>query len=334
MTPDPQALRSAAFGLLLHEQGHGNSEATAGMEGIEIVRTSLAALPPIPTDVPVLSSMRELRTDAGLRIDVPRAEASPERGYAIRLEPDGRRLLFACSPAVSFANVWLHFTRYLVRRIMVARGALLLHGNLMEAEGRCVAVLGTSGAGKSSLSVALLRAGARPLADDVVRPVRLDGGWAAWPGFTDILIEEETIGALGVDPDACAPFWKEQGPQLQKFAIVADHGDGAAPTRPVPLAGIFVLQPRGGVETPRLRRIKGSAAFAGLAPHAGLDEKDPHRAARTRRLLQLAGEVPVWLVERPDDTGALGETARAILAAALLLTPEVARSPAPATDDD
>jgi hypothetical protein len=322
---------------MLHRDGDEAGASAAGMERIAIVQTSLADLPPIPAEVPVVSFMREVWTDAGLRIDVLRAEGSPERGYATRLEPDGQRLLFACNPAVSFADIWLHFTRYLVRRLLVARGALLLHGNLMQADGRCVALLGPSGAGKSSLSVALLRAGARPLADDVVRPVSRDGGWAAWPGFTEILIEEEAMGALGVDPAACAPFWKEAGTQLQKFAIVADHGDGAAPTGPVPLAGIFVLQPRGGVETPRLRHMKGVAAFASLAPHAGLNEPGPHRAARTRGLLDLAGAVPVWLVDRPNDVGALGATASAILTAArpgassLGVRPEEARSPAPAT---
>lgn len=306
---------SIAYGLVLHGGSADTAAWSEALERIQIVPETFEALPPLSSDLPLVSFMREARTGAGLRIDLPRARGARERGYAVLLEPDGRRLRLARNPTASPRDVWHHLTRYLVRRLLAHRGALVLHGNLAARDGRSIAVLGRSGDGKSSLSVALLRAGAMPLADDVVRPARLDRGWGAWPGFGEILVEEETAARLGLDPGACAAFWEDPLTEERKVSF-QPPGPAPAPAVPVPLAGIFALKPRGGADAPRLARLRGIDAVGVLACHAGSGGIGASHARRTRELLDLAGSVPVWGVERPDDLGALDATAHAILAAA------------------
>lgn len=115
--------------------------------------------------------------------------ADPLRGYLIagpqygahRLSPDG--CLLSCDPEGTDEARW---QRLLIAQVLpfaaVLRGLEAFHASAVLKDGRAVAFVGRSGAGKSSLALELCRHGATLIADDVLALEILEQRLMAHPG--------------------------------------------------------------------------------------------------------------------------------------------------------
>ncbi len=132
----------------------------------------------------LISDQRELDGSVNFRI-----EADGEAGYLIwgptyganLLSGDGLRVL--CQAGSGGTDAW---QRLLIAQVLpfaaVLRGLEVLHASAVVVDQTAVAFLGPSGAGKTSLALALCRRGADFLADDVLALEKADGELVGHPG--------------------------------------------------------------------------------------------------------------------------------------------------------
>lgn len=136
------------------------------------------------------------RSTAGFRI------AGPRYGAAI-VSADGTSV--RGSPGAGGLREW---QRLLIAQVLpfaaVLRGLEVLHASAVVFGGEAVAILGPSGAGKTSLALALSRLGAGFLADDVLALSREDGRLMGHPGPAIAGVHNEEAERLrrcdGLDP--------------------------------------------------------------------------------------------------------------------------------------
>lgn len=275
----------------------------------------LAQLPALPDSIAPRNFQRTGDIAGGWQVDMLDGPPGSEtRVWSVLFDPSSERLHLSEVEAPRAAAAWTFFSRVTVRYLLARLGATILHGNLARTPAGAVALLGDSGAGKSSLAVALMRAGAPPLADDIVRPVRLDAGWHAWPGHHEILAEPETLARLDIDSEAWPRLWDARIPGLDgKHVLTAP---GPHDPAPVPLAGMVVLDPRrSDMAVPTLDRLPPAAALAALLPHGHWQAEGPDRDTRLAEIATLAAALPVWRLSRPDRIADLGAAAELILSA-------------------
>ena len=187
--------------------------------------------------------------------------------------------------------------------LLFERGGTILHASGAAVDGHGVAFVGPQDAGKSSLVTAMCQRGHRFLTDDVLTVVETDGVWRAVPSFPRISLAPETCEALDVDrPKVAAVDGTSFGPWFD----VEDQFEHD----PVPVDVIYILEERGGVESPNSRTIKGQRSMERLIQHSvlspGLDLTDP-LSRQFRRCTDLCQSVPVKLLERPDGFGAMAD---------------------------
>jgi hypothetical protein len=214
-----------------------------------------------PADARALGVLRE-----GERV-VFAVESDPRAGYLLHGSGYGEHLLSAdglrlrCVPADLEDAAW---QRFLVAQVLpfaaVVNGLEVLHASAVELGGGAVALVGRSGAGKTSLALALCELGAGFLADDVLALELLGDGLLGHPGTPLAGVVDggrermvATGGAAGPVPLAAVLCLErdEHGPPVPSFEPIGD----AAPL----LSATFNLML---CDERRLRRLLEACALA------------------------------------------------------------------------
>ncbi|MGH2940410.1 MAG: hypothetical protein ACRDPE_20070 [Solirubrobacterales bacterium] len=191
-------------------------------------------------------------------------------------------------PGVGGVTAW---QRLLIAQVLpfaaVLRGLEVLHAGAVALDGGAVAIVGRSGAGKTSLAVALSRGRGAFLADDVLALERRDGVLLAHPGPPVAGVarpEAERLRRLGRF-DAGAILAEDEREAMMAVA------PRPAPT---PLRAILVLDRRpDGPGAPRFEAVVGGQEL--LAATFNLLLLDPERL---EGLLDVCALAAAGLVER------------------------------------
>jgi hypothetical protein len=205
------------------------------------------------------------------------------------LDPAAVRLL--CAPAEPSSLSW---QRVLLSRVLpvvaIARGYEALHGAAVQTPAGVVAIVGASGAGKSSLAAELLRRGHGLFGDDVLVVGRHGGGVAAFPGGAHLSLESGNAEGLDAEilGEVGGKLWALAGEPASEPAplaavVLLERGEGPVETRDLPpspltlapfMLGLPDEEGRDGerfalyadlVEAGRLLRLGGGAAAPELA---------------------------------------------------------------------
>ena len=172
------------------------------------------------------------------------------RGWGMfHISADGRHVV--CAPVRMAAWRW---QRYLVGQLLpfvsVLHGFEVFHASVVTRESRTLALIGASGAGKSSLATALLLRGWTLVADDVLVAEASPNGQVVAHVSTSLTnlrhdaarrltpAELRRLGrVLGEDDDSLRMLTPTTGGahRLTDLFVIgrADHGDPVAPLRPV-----------------------------------------------------------------------------------------------------
>ena len=166
-------------------------------------------------------------------------------------------------------------------------GLLCLHGSCVVMGGNAVAFLGGKHHGKSTLALALVRAGAHWVSDDLIAIAPGSNGHPAQvrPGIASARIWNDAAAELDI-----AGLGARLNPGIK--ATVSDFNPASVWTSQAPLAAVYLLDPQPAGTEPACTRspLGGAAALIALVNQTKLaDSLIGPRAAAGH--LRLAGEV-------------------------------------------
>ena len=303
----PYAARAFGLEIELSFEAPGLPRAGAGTPG-RPTTAELVAPEDIDRDWPADEATRVLEESFEPGEPARTIDAHPVAGYRLyaqhfglaRISLDGSRI--ACSPPDDEPWSW---QRFLVGRVLpwaaVLRGLEVLHASAVTIDGRAVAFVGPTGAGKTSLAIRLVARGHRFLTDDVLALERSGEGLVAHPGAGIAAVRPAEREAIAEST------WSGLGQELGhsgKTYLELPRADG-----PVPLGAVYFLRLGGDqaiepIAGPDPRLLLGNTFVLGV-----------QTAERLRNQLEvcahIAANVPLfWLRIAPDvGSAALAEAA-------------------------
>lgn len=222
---------------------------------------------------------------------------------------DGRRVMWTRGPNAAVLSVRSDVTGRVLATALHAAGVLCLHGSAVALGSGTAAFLAPKHHGKSTLALALARAGGRLVTDDVL-PVRLGEPPQAIPGVHQIKLWGDTAEHFGVARERVEP-----GEKHLLYDFPAERLMGA----PSPLAAIYLLAPvmTGDASAAAVRTRLGDVPSAlALVRHATLGPLfgGSEAAVLFDRATALARQVPVYRLDAAAGLERVPEVVDQVLA--------------------
>ena len=225
--------------------------------------------------------------------------------FAIRA--DGREILVEASDTAEDEQLAHLLEGAILGQAMRLAGAPLIHGSAVSADGRAVMLIGGSGAGKSSLSWALVQQGCHLVSDDLAACAISDDSVMVHPVRTRLRLWPDSAAGLSVKGDVASLLFPT-APEMGKLGLL----DPAVLAPAMPLHAIYQLRrSRTAGAVPGFEAMSPTAAIAQLGANL-YGHVAPARAARKLELATLsalASRVPVRLLTLPHGLDALPEMA-------------------------
>lgn len=205
-------------------------------------------------------------------------------GAEFELDPTYTRIMGHPCPGVSPERLRHLLIDQIVPRALAQQGDIVIHASAVRVDGGCLAFLGPSGVGKSTLAASFLAIGMEPFADDALKATCENAGVIAIPSYPGVRIwpaSERILRAqLRTSLASRADTVKRR---------YAPRGCVRQPD-PLKLLGVFVLDGGQGFAEraePKVRECTGSELMASLLRHTF--ELNPRsRLHRVRQLGSLA----------------------------------------------
>ena len=228
---------------------------------------------------------------------------------------EGRRVTIDPDPAATEAELRAYLLGTMFGALFQQRGLLALHASAVAAlpgeDGgdQAIAFVGESGAGKSTMAMALNARGHRLLCDDVT-VVRQDeaGLPLVWPGVRRLKLWSTSIEAGGGSTQGLEPVLSRE----DKFHVPSDH---VAAYRPFQLRALFLLATDEALKEVRIDRLRGAAAIQTLISHTFRGRIVPFMSASERHFracVALLDHMPVYRLLRPWGLGHIDDVCDAI----------------------
>ena len=198
------------------------------------------------------------------------------------------------------------------------RGTLCLHGCVMKMGEHAIAIVGESGAGKSTTAAALAKLGHAILSDDIAVLNECEQYWLVQPGYPRLRLWPDSINTLhGSEVGLTRIFSFSE----KRFINLNDNNSETTAwqfhNEPLPLAAIYILGERQpDLAIPNIEAIPSTNAVMTLmahraAKHLPLDKEK--QAQEFAGLSRVVMSVPVRKVIRSDSLEALPQVCDAIL---------------------
>ena len=193
------------------------------------------------------------------------------------------------------------------------RGIVCLHATTMVVNGHAISIVGAKGSGKSTTAASLFLQGCEILADDIAALSQSQGCFFVAPGLTQLRLLPQTVKALHLELSTLKSIWPQPLPLMtQKVYLGAKQENKTK----LPLAAIYILGPREKqLKQPRIEQLSATQGLFYLTKNTIrreiLDEEG--RVHEFQVLSELAQQVPIKQVQRPNDTQKIHEIATTIL---------------------
>ena len=247
--------------------------------------------------------VRELRgRDGSVLLSV---DADPVHGYLMRTPRDGRFLVsrtgleILCAPLARAAQSWTGLlVGQLLPLVATLRGLEVFHASAVEQDGGGLLFTAPPGAGKTSVALHLVLAGARLLTDDA----------ASIEAGRERLMVHPGAGAVGVRREEQRRLGRRERERLGTARQVAGKSLYRMKTArgPVPVSALFVIRRLdSSSREPIVRRLDPVDPFRLLASTFNLSVRTPERLQRQLDVCaRLADEVPVMALDAAPDVDA------------------------------
>jgi hypothetical protein len=238
-------------------------------------------------------------------------------GIEFLVASDGRHIWCEWSAAATLTDAAVYLRGPILGMVLRLKGHVGLHAGSV-AIGQCaVAISGPAGAGKSTMTAALVAHGYPLLADDVsaleVResavfvlpgPTRV----SLWPDAGRMLYGAATSLPRVTPADGLNPSWDKRYVDALEL--------GRFQSTPLPLAAIYVLGPREvQTEEPRIEALGPHEAFVELTEdtYVNYAMDDRMRAREFDVLGRIVRTIPVRKILRPADPASVPDVCRLLL---------------------
>lgn len=173
--------------------------------------------------------------------------------------------------------------------VLRLRGKICLHASSVAIEDRAIALLGVSGAGKSTTAAAFAQMGYRILSDDIVTLSDHENGFSVEPAYPRLRLWPESVSAIYGSSDAL-PLWTPTW--NKRFLSLAE--EGRFQVEALPLGAIYILsERREDHRAPLIEPVSAKAALMDLVANTyatNLLDKNM-RAREFETLTRLVGNV-------------------------------------------
>ncbi len=236
------------------------------------------------------------------------------------IDPTGSRIWVDWTDAVVLEEITALLVGSVLGSVLLLRGVTCLHASAVGIGPWAIALVGSSGAGKSTTTAGLIRMGCCPLTDDLVALEERGEDAASktylvQPGYPGLRLLPDATEVLCGSCDALRPIWRQSGDPPVKRYLDLLHGDATPPEYVPVLAAIYLLGPRTAVARPSILPLTGGAGLMSLLPHTHV-QPSPGKTGHARRVAwlgRLTATVPVRHVSRPDGLANLTTICSAIL---------------------
>ena len=230
------------------------------------------------------------------------------------VDAEQRRITWYARPHVREDAVRIDVLSRVLAVALHAQGHFCLHASAVQVDGRAIGFLAPKGTGKSTLAVALARAGAPLIADDALA-VRAGAPAHVLPGVRSVRLWNDSLRRLSLvaGGDAVATGAIEQ--QVQKHLLCA-LDERLLADAPAPLDALYLLRPAPPTAASAARvRVAPMHAAVLLAAQAKLGALAGGAIAGTvlSHAAAVAREVPVYALSIARDLARLDEAAHSII---------------------
>ncbi|MDQ6418877.1 aldolase [Paenibacillus sp. LHD-117] len=229
---------------------------------------------------------------------------------AIYMVEAGRRVVVTPEEGAELERIRLFLDGYCMAILLLQRRILPLHGSAIALDGLAYAIVGFSGAGKSTMAKALLNQGFTFISDDII-PVVLHGtekeAATVWPALPEQKLWQESLSEMGMGVEEYRTVYERQARSGEsatglrtKYAIPVTRFTHQA----LPLAGIFELVKKEGDDALSLAPIQGAERLRTLAHHTfhrSLIEPMGLMEWHFRTTSSLANRTEMLKLSRPAD---------------------------------
>jgi hypothetical protein len=229
--------------------------------------------------------------------------------------PHGRWVHATWRPEPILPDVLTMLTGSVAAYVLQLRGVTCLHASVVDVGGRAIALVGSTGAGKSTTAAAFVQQGCSLIADDIAALEARPGGFAVQSGPRRLrLYQEVAERVMGVQDDQ-PPLWSLDVNAPTKRVVDPNANAASDVAAAVSLSAVYLLERRHAA-APEVEALSPSAGLAKLVPNTSARIVLDHagRAAEFATLGRLAATVPIRRLRRPNGLDTLEETCRVILA--------------------
>lgn len=229
----------------------------------------------------------------------------PDEVLEFVIHPDGRQIWGFWSAESLFQDAVSMLLGGVLGHVLRLRGTLCLHASVVAIQDRAIALIGASGAGKSTTAAALALHGYAALTDDIAALHRIENQTWVQPGYPALRLWQPSLQALAVPTaDLTRVFNRLDKRFFELQSAPSDRQPQQFIDHPLPLAAIYVLQPReAGRDCAIVQPLPAIAALQQLLMHSyGRDILTrSQQQQELQELSAIAQALPIRLLSRPDD---------------------------------
>ncbi len=221
------------------------------------------------------------------------------------------KVLWATWPATSsLEETSTYLLGPILGLLLRLRGVTCLHASAVAIENRCVAFVGSEGAGKSTVAATFAREGYGVLSDDIVALVEQEMTFHVVPAYPHINLWPDSVKMLYGSSEALPRF----SPEWDKRRLALGEEKAPFENRPLPLGAIYLLEDRQPDSAPSVEAVRPQAAFLSLVADS-YASKILDRDLRAREfavLGRVVTAVPVRRMRASNDPSRLGALCQVI----------------------